>query len=187
MEQHDDESKQINSLKQLQKMLGGIIKRHEKDERLALAALANPILALEKMGYRLSPELREEIELRTRFGEEKSKQLLALRESVHKAAGKKFDLDSPAELRAVLAETLGAREVRVELPPLQFLKKTRKPDPLVEHADRHPMMKPLLEYRALESSQPRLASKEMFDKIHSGKKKLPIAITRVKFRLRNSG
>jgi hypothetical protein len=189
----------VSSFERLQRLLPGILEEHGDNQQLVLAALANPILALEHLGYSFPPDVRDQIALRVRFGEEQAKTLRSLRAAVHEAAGEVFDLDSPAELRRVLrrlfestapkqarqrkpAEVLD-RDVVPPLPRLGWAKSTE--DPLQEYAQMHPVMKPLLAYRGVEASEPRLASEAVFQEVLDGKRVIPASHAR--FRLQNPG
>lgn len=56
------------------------------------------------------------------------------------------------------------------------------PDPLARMSARHPVIKPLLAYRELEASQPRLASPELYAAVRSGAHPLPVANLRARLR-----
>lgn len=61
---------------------------------------------------------------------------------------------------------------------------TQAPDPLEELRGAHPVMQPLLEYRQIDRSAPRLAPRELYDRIRRGEVKMPI--TRIQARLKRS-
>lgn len=167
-----------------------------------MKALANPILALEEMGYVLTDEYRSHLERVLRFPPETARKLEALREQIHKLVGRPFEIDSPTELERLLFEdlklprvgqTLKAQAGPSQLPsnipdiptvalPPQMSWGKRLRDPLEELRGAHPIMEPLLAYRQLEASRPRLASPELYKKIDRGEVKLPI--TRLRFRVR---
>ena len=63
----------------------------------------------------------------------------------------------------------------VESAPVVFTMKPSRPaDPLEKLRSAHPIMEPLLEYRRMQSSTPRLATKELYDEIRQKKRVLPI-------------
>jgi hypothetical protein len=172
----------FDSLEELQRAMPGIIERYGGDQQVALGALANPLLALQKAGYSLSPKLHADLDFRIRFGEKKAKRLKELQASIYEAVGKKFDLQSPQDLKRVVGAILKtanspasttalAVDIDVRTPQLRWGECTE--DPLKRFADLHPVMKPLLEYRQLEASEPRLASPALFEQISNGTLKLP--------------
>ena len=191
--------KKFSSLKELQLILPRILKTHADNQPLAMAALANPILALEKSGYSFTPQLRREIELRVRFGEQKAKELTSIQAAIFKSAKKSFDLDSPAELSLVLKTLVMSRlrgkksdkeaEINrlikaIEQPYLPQMRWSKQiPDPLEKFKKIHEIIPLLLEYRRLEASEPRLASEQVFQQVYNGKRKIPV--TNVRFRLQS--
>lgn len=169
-------------MKDLMAIVQEVIRDLNSDPNITVAALANPVLALEKLGYSLSPQFKREAELKLRFSDEKAKKLSKLQQDVFKAAGESFNLDSPEELGRVLSKVIKKKAVQVEQQTPQMSWGRPVEDLLKQHIDIHPIMKPLVEYRTLESSEPRLASEEMFKEILEGKRKLPVRLTKVKFR-----
>ncbi|HEX2611077.1 MAG TPA: hypothetical protein VHK68_08700 [Gemmatimonadales bacterium] len=165
------------TITQIQESLDEILDRVNADPDLARAAVSNPILALEELGYTLDPEVRFEIEDRGRFEDSK---LIArrrrLRVQIFKAAGRTFDPDSPDELAAVLRD-LGVRprgggECRLEqVRPLRTGPGREEPleDALEPLRDQHPMMAPLLEYRRIDASRPGFAQKSLYGQLRAGK------------------
>lgn len=187
----------IDSFRDLQRLAPAIVKAINADQALALRAAANPLLALEELGYELTPELRLETERRVRFAPQTAEELTKLADAVFAHADERFDLDAPAELERVLFEKLklprqddrpapkGARAAKAA-PATQLLPApsfTRRPfaDPLERLRDAHPVMAPLLAYRKLEASEPRLAPRPLYEKIKNGEVALPA--TRIQVRL----
>ena len=192
------ERERFTSLKQLQERIPSILKEHGNDDALNLAALANPILALEHLGYSFSPAARIDIAKHIRFGKKVSTKLKSLRKEVYEFTGDKFDLDDPEELSKELNQLLNE-----EAPQSRGAKKTKKSnrkrfkpkdvvppnpevrwgpkfsDPLERYADKHPVFEPLLKYRRLDASQPRLASERDFNAVLRGKVKLPATRARL--------
>ena len=197
-------SQKIDSIEALQKVVPLIVKAVNDDEAFGLRAAANPLLAAEEMGYQIAPEIRQTAERRVRFSQEDTDRLAELEEQVHKLAGEPFDLDSPKELDRILFEKLKLPRPKPpseppdtpqqQTPPVTSRKSasappqpgglSQAPDPLEELRDAHPIMPPLLEYRRIERSAPRLAPRELYERIRRGEVKMPI--TRIKARLKRS-
>ena len=192
--------KKIGSMKELHGLLPELLKRHGTDEELTLAALTNPILALEHLGYSFTPEVRSTLERRIRFDEETDKRLGYLEKSISKAIGKPFPFQSTSELEEALrklllkpqkgkqnrrkigkeeAETV-ARIVRHPR-PLQLPGSENTPDPLEAYVDIHPILPVLLEYREAEASAPRLASRDVFERVLKREQALPVELTDIRF------
>jgi hypothetical protein len=58
----------IDSWKEAQTVAPTVLERLNADPSLLLAAASNPILALQELGYDISPSFREEFVDRVRFG-----------------------------------------------------------------------------------------------------------------------
>ena len=188
----------IDSIEELQRVVPSVVKAVNAEQALARGALVNPLLALEELGYELSPALKPVTERRVRFSRDKATRIEALAGEVHKLAGRQFDIDAPHELMRVLFEELklprgGAKHARQErraeaaaaVPltrPEPAVFGAALSDPLEHLRDAHPVMKPLLEYRRLEASEPRLASRELYERIRNGEVALPV--THVRARLK---
>jgi hypothetical protein len=177
----------IRSVEDLRRRVPAILRVINADESLALRAAANPLLALEELGYDISDELRPQIERRIRHGKAAIARLEALESRIYQLAGERFELGAPNELSRVLFERLKLRRVpkvqefplRKGLPsvpaapepgeptalPRYHAGRPKHPDPLASLRDAHPIMGPLLEYRALEAGQPPLATREVYEKL----------------------
>ena len=144
------------------------------DPRLARAALANPLFAIEELGYTIDEGVRTTFERRIRFTIEDADRLQRLAAEVSEAAGCDVDVDDPYDLAHVLFDELGlprpepnrkgdeeALPTEPLDPRLPWITDSR-PDPLEALAKAHPVMRPLLEYRKLDASQPRLASPDRY-------------------------
>lgn len=180
----------ISTLEDLQRLVPSIVKTVNADQALMRRALVNPLLALEELGYHLSDELRPQIERRVRFKVEVAHKLDTLAGKVFKQAGEPFDIDSPAALEKVLFDKLklpraegvaGKRDTRAApaLTPSAF-KQPVADDPLERLRGTHAVMAPLLEYRKLEASEPRLAPRELYERVRSGEVKLPVLRARAR-------
>jgi len=86
-----------------------IVESVNADPALALRASANPILALEELGYSLTDAFRVEAGLRARFDEDDAKRMLDLRARVLAAIGADVDLESAGSV------TQAVRRLGVEL------------------------------------------------------------------------
>jgi hypothetical protein len=189
-------NERLDSIDGLRQRVPSIVKRLNDDPALALRAAANPLLVLQEMGIELTDRLAAEVELRLRFRPEQVERLQQLRAEIHKRAGEAFDVDDPAEVHRTLFD-------RLKLPPLQPAAQpvviarsqiarahqsaprheldhpwaapgsVRRPDPLERLRDAHPVLQPLLEYRALQASQPPLATRELVERLVSGDAALP--------------
>jgi len=101
--QNTSEREQLKSHNAFRKLLPKLLEIQEERQDLAIAALANPILALEELGYVFSPKIRRHMVHLARFGEEKTQRLKQLEAKLRKELGKELDLDdAPAVARAVL-------------------------------------------------------------------------------------
>jgi hypothetical protein len=179
----------IDSWEEAQEQVASLLEQLNANPALALAAAANPLFALEELGYEINPQVRLEFEERLRFRPRTVVRLRELRETIFKQAGHAFDLNSSAELRKVLYDELEIavphqrpdrpEQLHATLPdtgPLQpQLSRTQKAeDPLEVLRGAHPIMKPLLRYRRLEASRPRLAPRNLYEEVRQGKRRLPI-------------
>jgi hypothetical protein len=192
--------KQITSVEQLQEQIGSILEQLNADPALALAAAANPLFALEELGFEISTDARPEIEDRIRFYPRIAARLRKLRRTIFKEVGHPFDLHSSNQIQTVLFEELKLdvprkrarkkgkkKKARRALPdpsplPAQMSWAEEKSDPLEVLRDTHPVMDSLLEYRRLDASQPRLAPRELYEEIRAGKRRLPIRSVRGRLR-----
>jgi hypothetical protein len=180
-------ARRLSSVDEAQKAMPRLIAAINGDPSLARAALANPLFAIEELGYTIDEEVRMTFERRIRFTADEAARLQSLADEISKAAGCDVDVDDPYELARVLFEVLDlprpgtkkdddnsqiddrpAYEHEHEPlptepldPRLPWLDNVR-PDPLETLAGSHPVMKPLLEYRQLDATQPRLASPDAY-------------------------
>lgn len=210
----------IETWEQLRERVQLILERINADPSLATAAAANPMLALEDIGFDIIPSAREAIEERFRFHPRVAVRVRQLKEEIYRHAGRHFDLSSAEELGAVLFDRLGitpgdeppsaqvppalkrrakagdkrprdvAQEAKHDRPrlvidvrPLTQLPGAPPPaDPLETLAGAHAIVEPLLEYRRLDASRPRLAPRDLYDEIRRGDRRLPV--TRLVARLK---
>lgn len=201
MPRKDRTNHPIETLHELQRLVPSIVKEVNANDALALRAAANPLLAIEELGYELAPGLRIEAERRVRFPKAAIERLERLEQQVYERADERFAIDSPAELDRVLFEKLklprpdqrgttkGSRKQPAATTPPTLVAEpaphfARRPfvDPLEALRGAHPIMEPLLEYRKLEASEPRLAPRDLYERIRDGKVELPA--TRLRVRLK---
>lgn len=194
-------SRLIGSLKDARQQVSFIVAEINANPKLAIAAAANPLFALEDLGYEITHEARTEIADHVRFGAAKAARLKRLRATIHKAASRTFDLESDESLREVLeqlevplgkADSPGHAKKKHETPPV-LLSLARSPqlkwvskedDPLEACRGRHPIVDALLEYRQIESSEPRLATRALYDEIRQGKRRTPLVSVRAVLKTR---
>lgn len=182
----------ISSWDQLRKQIVSIVSELNRDPRLALAAAANPMLALEELGYDVRDEARIAIEDRLRFRRKEASRRARLRDQIFEQIKHPFDLNSPEALRTVLYDELALRpypdargcypELPETHPPRRRSSGTADPDPLQRLKGRHPVIDLLLEYRQLEVAHPGFASKEAYDAIRTGAVETPIRRLLIRFK-----
>lgn len=169
------------------------------DPKLALRAGANPILAAEEAGVRLTERLAREVELRVRFAPDEVVQLERLAGEVRRIARRPgLDLQSAADVGATLRrlgvplpeaadDGPGRGRPRAKASTASRRRKTAVDQAAVAHgetgaallaqletlADSHRVMPPLLAYLRLEATRPRLASREAYDRLRAGEGHLP--------------
>ena len=197
----DKQVKKIVSLNQLQVLMPRLLVEHAKDGKLMKAALSNPILALETLGYTIVPKVKREIEQRSRFNAAQQKRRMEIEEKVNKLSPKKLDLSSSASITRVLKNIFTEKTIDVgkktmqtsafiaaaskPLPPQMFQKKAME-DPLSTYKSAHPIIPLLLEYRKLEAVAPKFASKKTFTSIlndNDNETKFGISISNVNFKI----
>jgi hypothetical protein len=169
--------KKLSSWQSAQQQIGAILASLNKNQDLMLAAAANPLLALRELGYEIDEEIEQEFEDRIRFGRHNGPKVGALREQIIKGAGRRFDIDSAEALAEVLTAVSknhkgGAHTfTSAQIAPLAFsLDPNRPADPLEKLRGAHPIIEPLLEYRRIQASIPRFATKEFYDEIRQKKR-----------------
>lgn len=195
---------QISSLRELQRLMPRLLKETAGNDRLLLAAAANPILALAQLGYEVAPEAAREIELRARFGEEEGAAYDALEKEIRALAGDAFNPEDRRVAQQVLERLLprqesgkgkgkkqqeptmngGRRKQILEAAkPLAARRvgETAVKDPLTPFAESHPVIPLLLRWREMERRAPRFAPADLFQRILDEEVDLPI--TDIEFKL----
>ena len=192
--------KKINSIQEFQKVVPLIVKAINADQQLGLRALANPLLAAEELGYEVAPEVQRAAQRRIRFTKETAERLNMLEKEIYSLSEERFDIDNPQELGKILFDKLklqapevdqshyqqraASQWVNVEPLPPHIFDQPQLPDSLEVLREAHPVIAPLLEYRQLEASTPRLASREYYERIKRQEVKLPV--TNVQVHLKRS-
>jgi hypothetical protein len=190
------EDRTVSSWDELRQQVVPALKRLNGDPALALAAAANPLHALEEIGITVAPEARSEIEDRLRFRPGEARRLGTLRASAAKIAGRRFDLGSDEEVGRVLFEDLGLKRpraagagerVQANLRAVEAGRPLARAErlPLETLVGQHEIVDILVEYRKIDDSEPRLATREVYDSVRQGKVKLPV--TRVRGRFKDKG
>ena len=204
----------IRSVEELRARVPAILKRLNADQSLLLAAAANPVLALEELGYRIPNELHRELDHRIRFSATERERLATLVARMHEIATVPFDPDDPADLERILftrlelpelapspvriaitgaaGATEGAKEMSsrrsgareqsqsgpMSIAPtiLQHRLAVRyhataagpEPDVLLALAGTHPIVEPLLEYRAIVARHAPFAPRALYERVRRG-------------------
>ncbi|MFT3851914.1 MAG: polyprenyl synthetase family protein [Ilumatobacteraceae bacterium] len=139
---------------------------------LARAALANPLFAVEELGWSIDEGVRSTFERRIRFTADLVARLDALGVQIGEITGRHVELDDPHEVARLLFDQLKlpvpgapARRTRqrqpgatihdalptAPLPPRLTWSPEPAPDQLAEPAGAHPVIAPLLEFRHLDA------------------------------------
>lgn len=163
----------INSWEDLQKNISKITVSLNKNENLKLAAAANPLLALDELGYKINDDIKDQVEEKIRFKPNDAARLTELRSAIYNLAGKKFNVRSQEDLNAVLFDDLKI-EVYDERGCLikkhiKIRKKGEPDDELALYKDLHPIIEPLMQFRELDAKVAGFADKDVYEKIRNGK------------------
>lgn len=180
----------INSFKAFHKLVPEIIEQVNRNNALAIRALANPLLAFEELGYELSADVQKKVELVLRFDPKSRKKLNSLEKDVYEATGGEFNIDDEEEVNTLLFKKLklsrSKKSLHLNDDNLIRLGKPHKwVDPLQNLSDKHPVMKPLLAYRALKAGPPGFVSRRLYNQLKSGSLKLPVSNVTVSFATRH--
>jgi hypothetical protein len=177
----------IGTWKAAQALVPAILEKLNSDPALMLAALTNPLLALEDLGYEIAPSFREELTDRVRFKPRDSVRVRKLREAVFAHTGR-FDVESPVETERVLFGQLKLRrppytagQLALQAPAYRSRLEPQR-DPLESLRGQHAAVDALLELRRLDASAPRLAPRDLYDRVKAGRHSLPV--TRIRARLK---
>jgi hypothetical protein len=191
------ERQTIRSIEALRERVPEILKRLNADPALLLAAAANPILALEELGYTVPDEFRSELDRRIRYTSDERKRLEALRAQIFEAAAHSFDIDDAAALQEILfarlqLPPLPPEPVRVSLAPSAETRSgdnrltqltsdshplsvryraaglPTQPDTLEPLRDHHPVIGPLIAYRSIVARHAPFAPREIYERVRLG-------------------
>lgn len=189
----------IESWEQFQRRFASSLSRIQDDRLLGLAAAANPLYALEELGFTIPRDVEASIAEHLRFKPQTLARIRQLRDEVHRHAGRAFDISSPDELERVLfdhlkivrpsggdgsAGTYHAKAGgRFASPLPQQVGAGESPaDPLETLRGAHPIVPPLLEYRQLEARGRQLASRAVYDQLRQGQRELPVERVRLRMK-----
>ncbi len=184
--------KQIKTFKEFHRNVPKILKKLNEDSGLAIRALANPLLAFDEMGFRLSDDVAMEVEKFTRFTLPEQKRLDKLEKELSKFTERKIDFRSTKDVEAFITKDLKIRKPSgLEINSLTNAKNNAQiylgkkelvwKDSLEQIKSKHPAMKPLLELRSIYNNKPGFASKASYNELKSGKRKLPISGIKIIF------
>lgn len=141
MARSSDGRKVVRSHAELHRLLPRLFAQQEEHPQLAIAALANPILALQELGYDLAPEIAGHMERLARFGAARTQEIEAIEADLRRELGPEAPIgDRPSLARAVierLPESLldadfpedGERETRTSAPKGDAAKPSAKDVP----------------------------------------------------------
>ena len=171
------QKKRLASWSDAQRDIAAIVEKMNADPALARAAMANPLFALEEIGYEIEPAVHREFEERIRFSVEQVAKLGALRKKINRLARREIDPEDHAHVHKLLFQELklpkrvGDHDFSAQT-SLDYLPRPKwasgPPDVLELLRGKHELVDALLEYRALEASEPRLASRDFYDSVRHG-------------------
>ncbi len=205
----------IDTIDSLRRRIPTIVRAVNADPALALRASANPLLALEELGFELTDRVRREADHRVRFAPDEAARLTALARDIDTAAGEPVDIQSAIAVRRVLAALgleVGERPTDQPEAAARGARRSgsrrragtgstasdraggfrprddREPlAPLVEPMrGRHPIVEPLLAYLALDATRPRLAPRDVYEALRERKPDASRPDPRVRFVLQRA-
>jgi hypothetical protein len=186
----------ISSVHDMQMLMPRLLEKYGNDTELAFIALANPLAALEKIGYTITDEAKVELENYARFGKQGAGRYNELTEKIFSLTGQTFNLRDDAETASVFEKlvnnnaktsataakkastTSNISDLILSAPQLVNDKWT---DKLEDAKDLHPAIPALIELRKLEGSVPRFADAATLEIIQQKKQSTPL--TNITFRL----
>ncbi|PHN00933.1 hypothetical protein [Flavilitoribacter nigricans] len=197
----------IESLKELQLLMPRIVNQVNGNPQLALAATANPILALEYLGYSFTPKARKEIESYGRFGPDGLQQLAEVEKhwkqlfgSEPIPASKEMAKKMFAQLakgtdprktksRKMSSKSKSTRSITLETAlDLIYSKikdiETEEKNKIESLEQIHEALPLLYQYQKILSQRTAFARKEKFEQLLKSEQKTPLSA--VKFRLKSS-
>ena len=188
-------SKTIRSIEDLRKEMPHIIAEYGNNTDIARAAIANPVLALEKIGYTLSKGMQKEVEYYVRFGEKNKDRVLALEKQVYEHTACEFDLEDDNQLEKQLKTLLSDNSLnlkksgksskvafRISEDKAVSAVKTVDLDPLQAHVDKHKVVPLLIEARKIYASSAKLSSSAVFKQLLDSKEINGLKLNNIQFR-----
>jgi hypothetical protein len=196
------ESINISSLRELQLQMPRIVQAVNANPKLALAAAANPLLAIEQLGYKLSPEAQKEIEQYARFGPDNLKRLAEIETEFGKLLATKTVPVNLTEARALFEKSGHAQPDKSTTEKKMTLKPTKnqgleaslenifasrvwsvseEKKLLSELSARHASLPLLFEYRKIHRQRQSFATRSAFETILSGEKNT--LVDKIEFKL----
>lgn len=106
MSRSDDAAKVVRSHAELHRLLPRLFAQQEQRPQLAIAALANPVLALRELGYVLAPEIARHMERLARFGAARTAEIDAIEAELQRELGEKATLDDRQALAKAVMDRL---------------------------------------------------------------------------------
>lgn len=192
-------SSSIQSWDDLRRAAPAVLAKLEDDPRGRVAALANPLVVLERLGWVVEGPARREIVDRLRLGPEPGTRLAQLREAIREAVGEDIDPQSPGDIRRLL-DVLGLdvpgamssvpggdrgstsqRHRPVHIPPRGWRPDGPGEDPLEPWAGSHPVLDLALEYRRLDAARPAFAQPAIVEAVLSGRVQPVVTGARARF------
>jgi DNA polymerase I-like protein with 3'-5' exonuclease and polymerase domains len=179
-------AKKVTTWEDLQKDIKKIVSALNKDENLKLAAAANPLFALSELGYEIEPSIKAHVEDKMRFKTRQVTKLESLRKKIFRLAKQEFDIRNLDELRELLFVTLGLTAYDDKGCEIAFLDISYQKgintdehtiDPLSELEDLHPVIEPLLEYRAIDFKTHPFSDKRTYQRIRDGETALSTTLS----------
>lgn len=186
------QQEQIASFKAFHKRVPQIVEQLSKDDSLAISALANPLMAIEELGYVLTTEVRKKVERILLYPPAERKHLQSLEKDIHDLAGEVFDIDDEKEIDRILfgklqlskpIESLASPSYQVITKGAEFIKGTRPQwsDQLKNIENSHAIVPPLLSYRKLRADRPGFAARELYQQLRNKTRKLPVTKVQISF------
>ena len=183
----------LQTFKEFHALVPKIVKEITANPMLAQRALANPILAMEELGYELSETVQWEIERYIRYSRTSRKALADLEEEIEKLMGRKVDMRDETAVEKALFEDLRLKRpaagIRISQihPRDEAMRRLKKAvpeaaDPLIEIADEHPIVKLIIKHRELTHKTAPLATREQYDELKSGARKLSVGKVAIRFK-----
>lgn len=182
----------LETFKEFHALVPKIVKAITAHPALAQRALANPLLAIEELGYQLSDTVQWEIERYVRYSRTSRKALTELENEIGRLIGKKIDPHNEAALEETLFVDLNLKRPRNSIrlsqvhPREAAHAKIQAPiqtpvDPLHEIVDAHPAVRLIIQYREVIHRTAPLATREQYEELKSGKRTLPVGKITITF------